>query len=57
MNEYIKHKISLSMRGKRKLATHKRNISEALKNRSLSPKHKDNISKAMKATWKKRKGK
>ena len=57
MNEFTKHKISLSMRGRKKLAIHKRKISEALKDRSLSPQHKNNISKSMKEAWKKRKRK
>lgn len=57
MNELTKHKISISMRGKRKLATHKRKISEALKGRNLSKEHKEKISKTMNEVWKKRKRK
>lgn len=57
MNQQIKHKISVSMRGKRKLAMHKRKISDALMGRKLSDEHKKNIGKTMRDVWKKRKRK
>ena len=44
------------MRGRKKGARHKLNISQALRGRKLSDEHKDKIREAMKDLWKNRKG-
>ncbi len=57
MNDQTKFKISLSMKGKKKMARHKLNISQALRGRKLTDEHKANIKEAMRETWRRRKGK
>ena len=47
MNAQTRHKISISMKGRKKLATTKRKISEALKGKTKTKEHKENISKGM----------
>lgn len=47
MNAQTRHKISISMRGKKKLAITKHKISEALTNKPKTKEHKENISKGM----------
>ena len=48
MDSLTKKKISMSLKGKKKSATHRKKISQSLNGRKLSDKHKLNISKAMK---------
>lgn len=55
MNEFKKKKISKTMTGQKKTATHKKHISQSLKNRKLTDEHKENISKSMKLVYKKKK--
>lgn len=55
MNEFTKKKISKTMTGRKKTATHKKHISQSLKNRKLTNEHKENISKSMKLVYKKKK--
>lgn len=43
------------MTGRKKTATHKKHISQSLKNRKLTDEHKENISKSMKLVYKKKK--
>ncbi len=51
MNEFTKKKISKTMTGRKKSATHKKHISQSLKNRKLTDEHKENISKSMKLKY------
>jgi len=51
MDELTKKKISISMRGKKKSATHRKHISEAMKRLKMTNNHKKAISKAMKISW------
>lgn len=51
MNEITKHKISLKMRNKKKTATHRQHIKEALRNQKKSDEHKKAISQSMKKYW------
>jgi hypothetical protein len=44
MNEITKHKISISLRGRKHLATHCKHISQSLKGRKLTDEHKKKIS-------------
>lgn len=44
------------MRGRKKGARHRLNISQALKGRKLSDEHKDKIREAVKEQWKRRRG-
>ena len=55
MNEFTKRKISMSMRGKKKSATHKKHISQSMKKLKMSKEHKEAIAEAMKISWIKRK--
>jgi uncharacterized protein YaiI (UPF0178 family) len=55
MNEITKHKISLKMKNKKKTATHRKHIKEALRNQQKSNEHKKAISKAMKKFWQEKK--
>ena len=55
MNELTKKKISMSMRGKKKSATHKKHISQSIKKLKMSKEHKEAIAEAMKISWIKRK--
>ncbi len=48
MNDIIRKKISVKMRGIKKTATHIKHIRQALKGRKLTEDHKRNISKGMK---------
>ena len=48
---YRKKKISKTMTGRKKSATHKKHISQSLKNRKLTDEHKENISKSMKLKY------
>lgn len=47
MKESTKHKISIALRGRVKLATHKKRISQSLKGVKKSPKHKAAIAEAL----------
>ena len=48
MDEITKRKISAKLKGRKKLATHKKNISQSLTGKKLSEEHKKNIAEAMK---------
>ena len=51
MNELLKKKISMSMRGKKKSANHKKHISQSMKKLKKTNEHKEAIGKAMKIMW------
>ena len=55
MDEFTKKKISMSMRGKKKSATHKKHISQSMRKIKMSEEHKKAIAEAMKISWIKRK--
>ena len=48
MNELTKKKISNTHKGKKKSATHRKNISQALTGRTLNKEHKEKIKESMK---------
>lgn len=48
MTEQTKHKISIRLKGRKKLAITKLRISKAMTNKPKTKEHKENISKAMK---------
>ena len=45
----------MSMRGKKKSATHKKHISQSMKKLKMTKEHKEAIAEAMKISWIKRK--
>lgn len=51
MNELTKRKISLKLKGRKKLATTRKRISQALKGKKKSEDHKHNISEGMTTYW------
>lgn len=51
MDELIKKKISASLKGRKKRATHKKRISQSLKSRKLTKEHKENITKSLQSYW------
>lgn len=51
MDKITKHKISLRMKNKKKTATHRQHIKEALRNKKKSDEHKKAISLSMKKFW------
>jgi hypothetical protein len=55
MDELTKKKISMSMRGKKKSATHRKNISLSMRKLKMTKEHKEAIAEAMKISWIKRK--
>jgi len=55
MNELTKKKISMSMRGKKKSATHRKKISQAMKKIKMTEEHKKAIAQSIKIMWEKRK--
>jgi len=55
MDELTKKKISMSMQGKKKSATHKKHISQSMKKIKMSKEHKEAIAEAMKISWNRRK--
>ena len=55
MDEVTKKRISMSMRGKKKTATHRKHISQSMKKVKMTEEHKAAISEAMKISWRKRK--
>lgn len=54
MNEQTKHKISLTLRGRKKSAVTRKRISQAMKRYRKTPQHKQAIAEAMKALWQER---
>lgn len=48
MDSITRHKISQSMKKRKKSATHRKHISQAMKDKKLTKEHKDNISNGMK---------
>ena len=55
MKEETKKKISYRLRGRKKGATHKERIAQAIKRVKRTEEHNRAISEAMKIIWKKRK--
>ena len=55
MDELTKKKISMSMRGKKKSATHRKTISLSMRKLKMTKEHKEAIAEAMKISWIKRK--
>lgn len=55
MDELTKKKISMKLKGKKKLATTKYRISRAMRGKKKSEKHKENISIAMNEYYNKKK--
>lgn len=53
MKEQTKLKISYSLRGRKKSATHAHRIAESLRGKKKTDEHKKAISKAMKEHWRK----
>ena len=51
MNEQTKHKISLTLRGRKKSAVTRKRISQAMKRYRKTPQHKQAIAEAMKTVW------
>ena len=51
MDEQTRRKIAYTLRGRKKSATTKMLISQALKNQPKTKEHKQAISEAMKALW------
>ena len=47
MDEITKKKISIKLRGRKKLANHCKHISQGLRGRKLTEEHKKNISNSM----------
>lgn len=54
MNEQTKHKISLTLRGRKKSAVTRKRISQAMKRYRKTPQHKQAIAEAMRTVWQKR---
>jgi hypothetical protein len=54
MNEQTKHKISLTLRGRKKSAVTRKRISQAMKRYRKTPQHKQAIAEAMKAVLQER---
>lgn len=54
MNEQTKHKISLTLRGRKKSAVTRKRISQAMKRYRKTLQHKQAIAEAMKAVWQER---
>ena len=54
MNEQTKHKISMTLRGRKKSAVTRKRISQAMKRFRKTPQHKQAIAEAMKAVWQER---
>lgn len=48
MDSITKRKISQSLKGRKKSATHKKRIKQSMLGKKLTKEHKDNISKGMK---------